>query len=197
MNTPAYWDVRREGRHLVLSPHPSSPASLEFTYPQIPSPTLLITTRSGPWELNMVANPAMGVLCQYTAAAAVSSGVRVLSRFLHWATHLEMTLICFIWNKLARHLEFNFMGDLSIVLSNQFVWNVVLVTAWISHILCHRRSFFFFFNVRHPSSVHFFALIWICVPYALCLCVILTELSNEAQNKGEASKEGPPGGTCH
>lgn len=40
--------------------------SLEFTYPQIPSSTLLITTRSKPSELNIVANPARGVLCQYT-----------------------------------------------------------------------------------------------------------------------------------
>ena len=58
----------RQGSRKALGEDPLSllPCSLEFTYPQIPSPTLLITTRSGPWELNIVANPAEGVLCQYT-----------------------------------------------------------------------------------------------------------------------------------
>lgn len=57
----------RQGSRKALGEDPLSlPRSLEFTYPQIPSPTLLITTRSGPWELNIVANPAEGVLCQYT-----------------------------------------------------------------------------------------------------------------------------------
>lgn len=32
-----------------------------------------------------------------------------------------MTLICFIWNKLPRHSEFNFMDDLSALLSNHSV----------------------------------------------------------------------------
>lgn len=57
----------RQGSRKALGEDPLSlPRSLEFTYPQIPSPTLLITTRSGPWELNTVANPAEGALCQYT-----------------------------------------------------------------------------------------------------------------------------------
>ena len=60
--------LRRQGSRKALGEAPPSlfPCSLEFTYPQIPSPTLLITTRSGPWELNIVANPAEGMLCQYT-----------------------------------------------------------------------------------------------------------------------------------
>lgn len=60
----------RQGSRKALGEAPLPPfllpCSLEFTYPQIPSPTLLITTRSRPWELNIVANPAEGVLCQYT-----------------------------------------------------------------------------------------------------------------------------------
>ncbi len=58
----------RRGSRKALGEDPLSllPCSLEFTYPQIPFPTLLITTRSGPWELNIVANPAGGVPSQYT-----------------------------------------------------------------------------------------------------------------------------------
>lgn len=85
VNTRANWDVRGAGR-APGEAHPPLPntherahththrrllllllsCTLEFTYPQIPFPTLLITTRSGPRELNIVANPAEGVLCQYT-----------------------------------------------------------------------------------------------------------------------------------